>query len=63
MMLDGDDKKKYGVPPAAWWFFTSTKVRNPHVQRRALRRRVGLFLPDGHPRAFSSRATSARSIH
>ena len=35
MMLDGDTKKKYGVPPAEWWLFTSTKVRNPHVPRHA----------------------------
>ena len=31
MMLDADQKKKYGVPPASWWLFTSTKVRNTHV--------------------------------
>ena len=35
MMLDADQKKKYGVPPASWWLFTSTKVRNPHVPRHA----------------------------
>ncbi len=35
MMLDADQKKKYGVPPAEWWLFTSTKVRNPHVPRDA----------------------------
>ena len=35
MMLDGDTKKKYGVPPASWWLFKSTKVRNPHVPRHA----------------------------
>ena len=35
MMLGADQKKKYGVPPASWWLFTSTKVRNPHVLRHA----------------------------
>ena len=35
MMLSTDEKKKYGVPPAEWWLFTSTKVRNPHVPRHA----------------------------
>ena len=25
MMLSADEKKKYGVPPAEWWLFTSTK--------------------------------------
>ena len=35
MMLGADQKKKYGVPPAEWWLFTSTKVRNPHVPPNA----------------------------
>ena len=35
MMLSTDEKKKYGVPPASWWLFTSTKVRNPHVPPNA----------------------------
>ena len=35
MMLGDDQKKKYGVPPASWWLFASTKVRNPHVPPNA----------------------------
>ena len=35
MMLPAATKKEKGVPPAGWWLFASTKVRNPHVPPNA----------------------------